>query len=70
MSGRFLVLTMVNWLRLTALERCVEKDSEAQSSFFGKERGDHPAASSKNGREGIGVRTPPTNHEKDNRGDM
>lgn len=47
-SNRILVLIMVNWLRLTALESCVEKDSEAKSSFFGKEQCDQLAMSSRN----------------------
>lgn len=53
MSKRFLMLIVVNWLTLTALQYCVEKNSEAKSSLSGKEHCDQLEMSSRNGSEGI-----------------
>ena len=64
---------MVSCLRVTALEGCVEKNSEDKSSFFAKEYCCQLAMSARNRREGIMVQVPCFNHQnfaclrKDNR---
>lgn len=58
MSNRFLMLIVVDWLTPTALEYCVEKNSEPKSSLFGKEHCDQLEMSSRNGSEGIFIQVP------------
>ena len=54
---------MVSCLRVTALEGCVEKNSEDKSSFFAKEYCCQSAMSARNRSEGIMVQVPCFNHQ-------
>ena len=70
---KWLLLVMVSCLRVTALEGCVEKNSEDKSSFFAKECCCQLAMSARNRSERIMVQVPCFNHQnftclrKDNR---